>query len=296
MSIYYDPTEARPGTRVPKDFFIISSALGNLEHYTGADFLITPHKLSMPIIKDIPPMQKALERNCLDGLLVQRKSGSDLLQSIPRLAHIQARMAIWSGNPILLVTGVWFSQGKIKVFGRKPPNWSASQVRGALLAWRLRGGSVIEVSTDKDISPVMSQLERKVQEYYTDPQKTIVNKTYTQALTLKAENWINSFRAWPKGITRKQLIALATHLAKQLDTEPSLINALALAISPKVLSVPSWGKKSHQKVIDWAGSLGIFNRVIIQLNKTELDESISHPELTRLKESGFVIEKPIFKR
>jgi len=284
MTICYDPTEAREDTRAPQELLRYSQSLGNLESNTGSDFLVTPHKVALGTVNNIRPHQLQLEQWCKDGVLVQRKSGRDMLQSIPKLNEIQARMSVWCGNPILLVTDLSFGEGEVWCDGEIVDGWSVESVRGALLAWQVvRGGSVILLPHDGHILETMQQIEHLVCQAYTEPVK-LVNKHQHQSLNLVDQNWLTTRRAWPKGISQTQLTNLAMHLATKLDTEPSLINALELARSPQVTDVDGWGAKSRDKVIDWVGMESIRQQLKVKLG------TVSDPaDLVKLQELGFDI-------
>src|SRR5512143_3765089 len=105
--LYYDPTEARDATRVPLQVIRSGLPLPGLETETGADFLLSP--LSAPKMEAVRPESRAsltaLRKHCEAGLLIQRKSGLDLIGSLPALAAIQLRMAKYSRAPWLLIIG-----------------------------------------------------------------------------------------------------------------------------------------------------------------------------------------------
>lgn len=290
MTICYDPTEARAYTLLPQDLIAKSQKLGNFEHCTGADLLVTPHKVSLKTITSISPHVAALTKFAADGLLIQRKSGSDLLHSIPNLKEIQARMSIWCGNPVLLYTGVSFIDDQVVVNGTPNGRWTVRQVRGALYAWQLRGGSVIPLESDKEITEAITHLDNKVLDFYLSPSQVIAHKTAAQSVNTIDANWLNTKRAWPKGISERMLLALALYLATELDIEPSLINALELARSEGVLKVPGWGVKSQRKVLDWVGVESTRQALKLKLNLGGMGEGQDKvPDLVKLQSMGYTV-------
>ncbi len=254
--IYHDPTEARPRTRVPSSTLGISRPVANLEQFTGADFLIDPYDdLLLPDeLKDIPPHRVTLLQHCQSGVLIQRKSGRDLLGSIAELDAIQARMLEWSSQAWLVATGI--SRGgekSVAVFGRKVKNWKWATVQGAETAWRLRGGSVVNIKTDNDLTELFKRIEFKIKEYFTDSTKMVAQKGHVQKVKLIDRNWLNTLSAWPIGIGRKHLTAVAKFVVSR-GHEPSLINVARCILSGQAkLNVGGWGDKRTDDVREWWG-------------------------------------------
>lgn len=146
--IYYDPTEGRDNTRLSQDILKIAKPIEGLEAQTGADLLISPLDDILPSNVNRPPGNMLLRKHCEAGMLVQRKSGRDLLNSIPRLAEILQRMEQWKSISWLLVCGNFdYNDGNLKVNGF-PTDWSWGSYQGALDAWQLRGGYVHIEPTD----------------------------------------------------------------------------------------------------------------------------------------------------
>jgi hypothetical protein len=169
--IYHDPTESRPGTRLPQAVIDQSVSLPGLERLTGADLLIaidnppddvrvladddscydvvhlawrggTPQEIAKAIERPLPFILRTLQfkQSCRSGLLVQRKTGTDLTSSIPRLSEILLRMLNWTNRPWLLFVGDLKSakNGNAVIDGREI-GFSYNAVQGALESWQLRG-------------------------------------------------------------------------------------------------------------------------------------------------------------
>lgn len=89
--IFYDPTEGRDNTCLSQEIIKLGRPLEGLEAQTGADLLISPLDDILPSNVNRPPGSLLLRKHCEAGMLVQRKSGRDMLNSIPRLAEILQR-------------------------------------------------------------------------------------------------------------------------------------------------------------------------------------------------------------
>lgn len=252
--IYIDPTEARANTRLPGIVIAEARELPGLEAMTGADFLITPHDENVLIeLKNIPPHRKALQYHVDDGLLIQRKSGSDLLSSIHDLPEIEWRMQEWSPNPWLLVTGLHQgTKGQTVVDGKSRYKWRWSSVSGVLDAWQDRGGSVKSLRGDKDITWWLHAREKKCLDWLITPEM-LISKVSRQALRRIEDNWYSTNRAFPVGIGLEMMKKLAIYVVEKWDRPPTFANALALACSDECTKVPLWGPVSQQKVRNWLG-------------------------------------------
>lgn len=142
MPIYYDPTEARSNTRMPQSVLDMGSAVEGLEKHTGADMLISPiDKPALSVVTDKLPHLVVLEKHCRVGLLVQRKSGRDMVSSIPRLGEILDRMFHWTQHPWLVMVGSYLPNrdGCVVVDGQET-RWSWASLDGAIDSWQIRGG------------------------------------------------------------------------------------------------------------------------------------------------------------
>jgi ERCC4-type nuclease len=149
--IYFDPTEDRKGSKVPWGVIEISHPLEGLESSTGADFLITPSEI--PLTSVLTPAGKAKFPLVLEnGMLIQRKSGMDLLSSIPHMSNILLRMmdtkreiedlGRYPPTCWLLVVGFYESSidGYVKLGDGYQTQLKWTALQGALDAWQYRGG------------------------------------------------------------------------------------------------------------------------------------------------------------
>ena len=95
--IYYDVTEGRANTLLSQSIVDLGQPVVGLEPATGADLLISPRE-GLAGNVNRPPGKVQLPMYLENSFLVQRKSGSDFLNSIPHLANIIWRMRT-AGDP-----------------------------------------------------------------------------------------------------------------------------------------------------------------------------------------------------
>lgn len=163
--IFFDPTEYDTDTRLPPLPGAI--ALPGLEQATGADLLLSP--LDAPASTDT-----LLRKHMAEGaLLVQRKSGADLVHSIgDRLNSSLARMYQWTWRPcqhVLLCTGLLTcdADGGALIDGRPTPG-KFLPVVAALARWGDRGGVVCALPGDALI-PAWVEMRLKHLREYAEP-------------------------------------------------------------------------------------------------------------------------------
>lgn len=147
--IYIDHTEGRENTKLSPEILRIAKSIIGLEAQTGADLLITSCDEKLPPNVNIPPAKPILKRCCESGMLVQRKTGGDMLGSIPHLSEILQRMQQWNTVCWLMVCGEFKpSSDNLVVVNGRPTDWAWASFRGAVDAWQLRGGLVAEHPDD----------------------------------------------------------------------------------------------------------------------------------------------------
>src|SRR5436190_9329914 len=105
--LFIENSEARKGTRLPQNVISAARVLNGLEETTGADILLSP--LSMPIHNLNAIGLLMLKRHIEAGILIQRKSGRDAVNSIPNLPSIQERMRVHTKYPLLIIVGQYTS-------------------------------------------------------------------------------------------------------------------------------------------------------------------------------------------
>lgn len=162
--IFVDPTENDADTRLPP--LPGAVVLPGLEQATGADLLLSP--LDAPASTDT-----LLRKHIAAGaLLVQRKSGADLVHSIgDRLTSSLARMHTWTmraSQHVLLCTGTLTCapDGAALIDGREGFGkfWP---VAAALARWGDRGGVVCTLPDDALIPAWVEMRLKHLREYAT---------------------------------------------------------------------------------------------------------------------------------
>ena len=157
-SFYIDTTESRMTSRLPKGVIQAADVISGLEEFTGADMLLSPlNDPPLPVkITDIFPHQSALEAHCQAGLLVQRKTGLDLIHSIPDLKLSLHKMQKYTPRPYLLIVGKFtHTREGVALMDSKPSVQSTSymEVILALEKWQQRGGFITFLTGDNWIAP-----------------------------------------------------------------------------------------------------------------------------------------------
>jgi ERCC4-type nuclease len=167
--IFYDVSEQRVNSTVKLDS-VAYSVLG-LEAATGSDILVTPledRKMPDRIDLDILPHKMVLTDHCAAGFLIQRKSGRDLVGSVPRLtSEILPRMREWSPQCWLLATGSYGinHMGNVVVAGTETGmNWKA--FNQSLMSWQLDGGYFQILQDDIMVPHWLQQVDATVKEWH----------------------------------------------------------------------------------------------------------------------------------
>ena len=192
--IYLDPTEARKGTRLPQAIIDQGSELAGLEAATGADILISTEPITGdlsildgvandalrfitthfyehddPVLSHIASTTnlsvpaiiaaRKLFIAAQNGLLIQRKTGSDLLSLVPNYSRILMKMLLWTNRPWLLFIGELkcSKDGHASIDNRKS-KFHYNSVVGCLEAWQMGfqghgGGFVTTLTKDHLIAP-----------------------------------------------------------------------------------------------------------------------------------------------
>lgn len=209
--IFFDASETRKGSRVGELVEIGQLTIG-LEAMTGGDMLISPLDLSLPITlnPDLILHKTVLQQHCMAGWLVQRKSGLDLVHSIPSLTqNILPRMRVWSKWCWLLSTG-WYERNdssNVSFGGNRLATevaWNALQ--GGLLAWQLDGGYYASLANDALVAPWLEQVDSMLQDWHDQggrPDKWVSHKPTREVLRADNEPALAVLMALPGiGITK----------------------------------------------------------------------------------------------
>jgi len=174
-SIYYTPNESATTSLMPESVIKSGIKVNGLEDMTGGDYLLSIYDRPLPAnIRNIVPHTRLLRMHCgLYGVLIQRKSGSDFLASIPKLEEIFNRMFKWTSNPLLLITGMFEKvKGNVRV-NKRLTEWGYSAYLAAKVSWQEKGGTLIELANDQQIplfnNMILDRLERAKQEGWRRP-------------------------------------------------------------------------------------------------------------------------------
>jgi len=256
--IAIDPTEARSNSRLPKAVQQAAIQVQGLEHFTGADLLVSPlrsPKLPAVLTQGIPH-QKALREHTEAGVLIQRKDGQDLLSSIPHLADIERRMLEWCGamGPWLLVIGQFEERKDGAVYiGRKwvSTSFNYQQITAALDWWQLRGGHVTQLHSANKIAGWLARWHESTFRRLGED-KVIIDRPPVQAVRYEEHWWapLTGIR----GLGPQGAQAIAEFLPKEYQTLNGALHYLTTASLQKALGRPQGiGKKTLLAVREWLG-------------------------------------------
>lgn len=184
--IYYDITESRVGTRLSDKVVEVGKPVIGLERETGADLLISAAEGVLPGNVLHPPGSLLLNKYLSEGMLVQRKSGMDLLGSIPDLTNIIVRMrSVPSKMNWLLVCGkYWRSpQGFVSNDGHQS-KWQWDSFQGALDAWQMMGGLLHMGEDDDDCAQWILRWDAKLKKTLLGLDREIYEKPIVPKLGL----------------------------------------------------------------------------------------------------------------
>lgn len=204
--IYYDSSEARQGTKLPKDVVSYGQPYPDLERITGGDLVVVPElsiadevrrkekskkQLSEETglsVRDLLSLGRVSSEDILieylfsGSVVVQRKSGFDLLGSIQdRLDESLARMIVcapYRCQRILLYTGVFDEHnGKLVLNGKKTEHsyWSFQM---ALTAVGNKGGTCVNLARDDMMLTWLQYMEKKLLSYKHKDVKWVIPTVY----------------------------------------------------------------------------------------------------------------------
>jgi hypothetical protein len=288
--IYFDPTETSSNTRLSKSVVQAGKNLDNLERLTGADILVTPFgkKLSAPLDLDedavsvvggisrgqtdreiaketgvsFPTIIKArkLWVACQQGILIQRKSGTDFTSSIPKLHEIFGRMRLWTPDPWLLVSAnIGCNRHGKAVIDGKESGFTHKQLVGIKMSWSLSGGNVIEISRDGLVGHVLEYADSKLKKLQEEDTKFVVRHKWTRQNIVGANDprwqWMQVLVDLP-GIGSKKARAIAEYCGtlanslefltdpnyKEYDGYPTVVNPSDIEKNRNLMGLPEGNK------------------------------------------------------
>jgi len=264
MTIFFDPTEGRQGTAIP-EITKIGVPMNGLERATGADiaivadtYKIAANSLEHPASEEvrraimyakssnaeisrltsvpIPNIIKIVHFSDAiyeNGILIQRKSHGDILNSITELARIIEKMLVWTIRPWLVTTGIigHTDLGKVVMDGRAT-DFNLLALQGALDAWQERGGYFATMPTDHAIYKWLQNRQKKINEpelskivYFRKPIQQVVGPDNEDA-------WISTLATFP-GIGTELAKAIGEHAGTLANALCFLSDELSLKADPK---------------------------------------------------------------
>jgi hypothetical protein len=188
MSIFYDATESRVGTRLPDSVLTSGQAVTGLEAATGADILLST--LSVPTLParldpDSRPHQVALRKHLDSGALIQRKFGADFTNSIPNLPNIIRRMRETGCGQCWLYIDADLKRNRHNkcVVNGRDTDWDWHAIRGAKVAWELRGGYLYQSPYPEEMGQWVGTILNWLRETQSEPSKQVYSRPPRQILT-----------------------------------------------------------------------------------------------------------------
>lgn len=297
--IFYDPTESRTNSRLPDAVIDQGEDLPGLEAVTAADLLLTtdhPGEIdTLALVDDeqlrfltthfagqsdpilprvasavnlpIPTVIAAhrLYLSCQNGLLVQRKTGSDLLSIVPNYSRILLRMLTWTDRPWLLFVGQLKSKDKFAVIDGRKSRFHYASVIGCIEAWQMGfqgygGGFYTLLSSDDDVMPWINRWLNKLQ---SDEKVTLVpSRPATRPVIGEKRSWVQVLAAF-HGIGPKK----AKVLADYWGTLAGCIEYLSDSTSWKTTKIPDIGPGTIEQVridLGFEGDKSL--RMVVEVN------------------------------
>jgi hypothetical protein len=249
MTIYIDVTESRAGSRLAEAVQKVAHPVIGLERQTGCDLMITDRGSDMMGNVLHPPGSLQLQMYLKHAWLVQRKSGGDLLNSIPHLRSILTRMRtagdMHGARSILLCCGEYERNGAGKVIcDRMPSGWAWESLQGALEMWQLLGGHVSLQPTDDVGGETLLRWDRNIDKW-TGALAGVSARPDIELDAVDPRRWKQVLMAFP-GVGPVMADKIADH-------NPTLADALCWMTYPGSYGVPGIGEKSLQNWHAFAG-------------------------------------------
>jgi len=293
MTLFYDASEARSTTNLPQDVIDYGYVWNAIERETGGDFIIAPElcpthkaillcgKLTLAqvakhmklSIADVVKMRA--EKEDMDSVLfeylyrgslvVQRKSGSDLIASIqgPRLEESLSRMnraVPFRSQRVLLYTGNFTEKDGLVELNGSRTGLSYMAFVMALTAWGNRGGVSVNLQRDEMILKWIKLVEKQLASYEHTSVKDVYPSVYYPPdmpddldllqMPIEVLDWRKTLVTFP-GLGPDKANSLKRKLESDFD-RATLWNALQYATTPSTAKeLKGWGPKSVESVRRW---------------------------------------------
>ena len=254
--IYLDPSECTSNSRLPDAVIKAGTPIPNLEHYTGADILLTT--LDTPKLKaltDSKPSQLSLRKVLDHGMLIQRKT-TDLIASTPDLTYNLNRMLAqqpYFGAWLLSVSDLCVSKDeRILINGNEVKgNVTADTVMLVTRKWQLRGGYYDHLKYDREITMWIRQCLTFMEAIERNPVKVLEPRKPVQVISdgQLDKPWRTTLATIP-GVGAKRAKVLAEYcgsLSKALEYLSDIAN-LTLDSKPEGIGI-----KTFTEAQQWLG-------------------------------------------
>ena len=294
MTLFYDGSESRSGSLLPESVVEYGYRWNRVEAETGGDFVVAPglsvtHKAilmsrkmtSVQIAKalgisitEVVKLQSTeddmdsvlYEYLYLGSVVVQRKSGSDLIASVQgsRLEEALSRMnraVPYRSQRMLLYTGKFGEKDGYVTLDDRVTGLKYMAFVMALTAWCNRGGTIVHLESDAMILEWIQLLEKQLESYRHTSTKYVYSETYFPSdmpdvydllqLPIEVIDWRKTMVTFP-GLGPDRVNALRNHLEEEYG-KAILWNALQVATSQSAKSISGWGPKSIKNVRAWLG-------------------------------------------
>lgn len=271
MPIGYDPTECREGTRLPEAICKAAREIVGLEERTGADLIVSSDRLiDLDVREDNVFTHAALETMLVHGVLIQRKTGSDFLSSIPDLLDIHRRMREWASPErcVLLITDLVVNSSGRAIADGRPTGWTLESIQGKLDWWCLRGGWYKILPTIEEIGAWLTTILAALGKMKEEPEIATSAVHPLQKLVDEPDNWVTTGQMFPRGVGRAKRESLAREICPGCDpvnAPPPLGQVLLYTTSGRLEQAGGWGPTLLERMRAYCGIDG--GRVIRDVPK-----------------------------
>lgn len=217
MTLYADPSEFASTTRNPKTLLDAAVKLGELEEFSGADWLIST--ISEPKIEVLDESRACaikLRKHLDHGMLVQRKT-TDLAPSLPELKRILSEMMALKprfGSWLLFVGDLSDLNGKPQVNGQDVygmPNLTYQTMLMTFCKWQLRGGLISQVKDARSVTSWVNGMMKLMADIEANPEVVIEPRPIVQSIVDNtATPWRRTLMSLPS-IRERRANLIAEH-------------------------------------------------------------------------------------
>ena len=245
--IYVDVTEGRADTRLPLSVIQESLQVVGLEHWTGADILITTAEGEMPGNILRPPGSLVWQRYVRDGMLIQRKSGNDFLNSIANLHNIIIRMRKTEPHMawLMIAAEMHPSIDNMTVLDQHPTGWHWNSVQGALDEFQIMGGMVHVEPDDERCADWLLRWDKKLPKLLAGVERLAKEKLIMPTIGALDQN--------RSRMTLMTLPGIGDDMSRRIieHCNDRLVDALVWLSDPNASGVKGVGPTTLKRVRSW---------------------------------------------